>query len=186
MLASGTDTVSINPPGSWPLPAGAATQTTLAAILTQLGTPAQDGTAISAATLMSGGVGLNGWTSQGAYLLAAVNAKLPTLGPATIANSMPVVTPLPAAPVCGQKAIAVTNTAVVLGSGALTNGVIITAASSNAGTIYVGATGVNTTSSGTGTGYPLAPGTGISFAVANLSDLFINGTAADWVAYAGS
>src|SRR5271157_2582651 len=51
-----------------------------------------------------------------------------------------------------------------LPSQALVNGVVLTAKSANAGTIYVGPAGVTT-----GTGYPLAPGQSISYTVANLS-----------------
>ena len=63
-----------------------------------------------------------------------------------------------AAPKTGQKKIAVTNTAIVLGSGALVNGVVVKAKSTNTGPVFVGPTGVTTLDDGTGNGYALAPG----------------------------
>ena len=50
----------------------------------------------------------------------------------------------------GQKKIATTGTAVQLGSGALVNGVIITANINNVAPISVGPVGVNNTQDGTG------------------------------------
>ena len=211
-LASGTDTVSVAPPASWPLPTGAATAanqsteigylatiaSTASGARTVTGTVAatQSGAwsvaitgtaAISAVSLpLPTGAATSALQTTGNTSLATIAANTPALGPAGIAASVPVVTPLPATPLCGQKAIATTGTAIALGSGALTNGVVVIAQATNTGIIYVGASGVNTVSGGTGTGFPLSAGSGMSFAVANLSDLFINGTAADWVAYAGS
>lgn len=91
-----------------------------------------------------------------------------------------------AAPKTGQKKIAVTNTAIVLGSGALVNGVVVKAKSTNTGPVFVGPTGVTTLDDGTGNGYALAPGEAISFACADLSEIFINGTAPNAVYFAGN
>jgi hypothetical protein len=165
-------------PATIALPTGAASAANQATEIGYLQTIAS--TASGARTV----TGTLAATQSGVWSVSVGN--LPALGPAAIAGSLPVVTPLPATPVCGQKAIATTGTALALGSAALSNGVVVTAASSNAGTVYIGGAGVTTGTGGAGSGYPLAPGASTSFAVANLSDLFINGTAADWVAYAGS
>lgn len=86
----------------------------------------------------------------------------------------------------GQKAIATTNTAVALGSGALANGVVVKASAENAGPIFVGGSGVATTDDGTGDGYRLDAGDAMSFAVTNLSAVYINGTAGDFVYFGGN
>lgn len=86
----------------------------------------------------------------------------------------------------GQAKIAVTGTAVQLASNALSNGVIVTAKSTNTNPIVVGATGVANTTDGTGAGYILEAGASVSWAVDNTNRLFINGTAGDIVSYAGS
>jgi len=95
-------------------------------------------------------------------------------------------TPVPALPLSGQKKVSVSGTAVALGSGALHNGVVITAKTTNAGNIFVGLSGVLTTDDGTGNGYRLLPGQSISFAVADLSAIYINGTAGDSIYFAGN
>jgi hypothetical protein len=105
--------------------------------------------------------------------------------PISTANPVPVTTPI-SGPLTGQVAIATTGTALALGSATLANGVIVKAASTNAATILVGPSGVTNTNNGTGNGYPLAPGEAISFAAANLNQVFINGTAADFVSFAGN
>lgn len=87
---------------------------------------------------------------------------------------------------CGQKKIATTGTAVALGSGVLFNGIIVTAKTTNTAPVFVGASGVTTTDDGTGNGYRLEPGQSISFSVADISALFINGTAGDSVYFAGN
>lgn len=99
------------------------------------------------------------------------------------------VNPLVTAPLVGQSKIATTGTAVQLNGGtsqALTNGIIITAATGNAAVISIGGSGVNNTTGGTGNGYLLAAGASISFAITNTNDIYINGTAADYVSWAGS
>ena len=93
---------------------------------------------------------------------------------------------LVAAPLNGQAKIAVTNTAVQLGSNALTNGVIVTAKSTNAASITVGGSSVTSTVDGTGNGYILAAGASASWAVSNTNALWINGTSGDIVSFAGS
>lgn len=86
----------------------------------------------------------------------------------------------------GQTKIATTGTAVQLGTGALVNGVVITANLNNSGPITVGPAGVNNTQNGTGNGYMLYPGASMSYAVSNLSPVYINGTAGDFVTYTGN
>ena len=88
--------------------------------------------------------------------------------------------PLPAAPVTGQQVVA--TTAAALPANPLQNGLIVTALSTNTGTIYVGGGGVTA-----GSGYPLSAGQSISFAVANASGISIIGSnATDKIAFAGN
>lgn len=75
---------------------------------------------------------------------------------------------LPSAMLSGQQAA--TGTAAALPSGSLVNGVIVQALSTNTASVYVGKTGVTTS-----TGFELQPGQATSVAVANLSDVFIVG-----------
>jgi len=100
-------------------------------------------------------------------------------------TSLAVTTPL-AGPFAGQAKIAITGTAVQLGSNALSNGVILTAKSTNTAIIVVGGASVANTVDGTGNGYLLAAGASVSFAVSNSNALYINGTAGDIVSFAGS
>ena len=79
----------------------------------------------------------------------------------------------------GQQTV--TISAVALPSQALVNGIVITAPSGNTGTVYVGPAGVTT-----GNGYKLAPGSSISYAVTNVSAIYIIGTAADTVSFTGN
>lgn len=89
-------------------------------------------------------------------------------------------------PICGQIKIANTGTAIQLPNNTLSNGVIITAKSTNSAPISIGVSGVNNTVDGTGNGYILEAGNSVSFAVANLNSIYINGTANDIVSYASS
>lgn len=89
-------------------------------------------------------------------------------------------------PIVGQVTIATTATEVQLPSHALTNGVIITAKSSNTNSITIGGSGVTNIIDGTGNGYILEAGSSISFAVTNTDVLYINGTAGDLISFAGS
>lgn len=93
------------------------------------------------------------------------------------------------APLVGQSKVTVTATAVNLNGGTtqpLSNGIIITAAPSNATVISIGSSTVNNTTGGTGNGYLLQAGASISFAVTNTNDIWINGTSGDYVSWAGS
>ena len=92
-------------------------------------------------------------------------------------------------PLVGQSKIVSTGVAVRLNGGTsqpLTNGLIITALSTNTATIEVGGSGVTNTIDGTGNGYILAAGASVSFAVTNANDIYINGTSGDIVSWAGS
>ena len=88
--------------------------------------------------------------------------------------------------IAGQKAIATTGTAVQLGTGALVNGVTITANINNSAPMTVGPTGVTNTQTGSGNGYILQPGASMSFSISNLSPIYLNGTAGDFVSYTGN
>lgn len=106
-----------------------------------------------------------------------------------VAVSSPVQSVLVNSPLVGQSKIATTGTSLSLNSGTsqvLTNGLIITASSANAASIAIGASGVTNTGGGTGSGYLLAPGASVSFAIANTNQIYINGTSGDFVSWAGS
>lgn len=90
------------------------------------------------------------------------------------------------APAVGQAKIAVSGTAVQLGSNATPNGVVVTALSSNGASITVGGSGVTNTVDGTGNGYIIEPGGSGAFAVTNTNALYINGFIGDIVSFAGS
>lgn len=111
--------------------------------------------------------------------------NLGTLSAYTPSGTIAVAAPL-AAPVTGQAPIVTTGTAVGLPAAVLKNGAVIKAALTNVAPIFVGPAGVNTTNTGAGTGYPLTPGEAIGIAAANLSSIFINGTAGDFVQYVGN
>lgn len=61
-----------------------------------------------------------------------------------------------------------TSSAVALASQALVNGVVVTALSTNTNTVYVGPSGVTSS-----TGYPLIAGQSISFGVTNTDAIYI-------------
>src|SRR5579875_936932 len=86
-----------------------------------------------------------------------------------------------------QVKVATTGTAVPLASSSttLTQGVVVTANSSNVGTIFVGGSGVINTGGGTGNGYLLVAGASVSIPINNLNAVYINGTANDFVSYVG-
>lgn len=88
---------------------------------------------------------------------------------------------LSAAPVYGQKTVAVTNTAVVLQTHALTTGVIVQALAGNVGNVVIGDASVTTAN-----GFQLQPGQATSAAVTNTNALYVNGTAGDGVCFIGS
>lgn len=94
--------------------------------------------------------------------------------------------PLVSTAIVGQTKVAVTGTAVQLPSNALTNGVIITAYSTNATPIVIGGLGVTNTITGAGNGYILEAGGSVSAAITNTNVLYINGTANDFVSFIGS
>ena len=80
----------------------------------------------------------------------------------------------------GQQTCAAS--AAALPSQTLANGVVVTAKSTNTGTVYVGPLGVTSS-----TGYPLAAGQSISYAVANLSSVYIvDSVTTDAVAFTGN
>jgi len=75
----------------------------------------------------------------------------------------------------------VTASAVALAAQALVNGIIITAATTNTGTTYVGSATVTA-----GNGYALIPGQSVSYGVSNTNAVYIIGTASDKVYVTGN
>jgi len=80
----------------------------------------------------------------------------------------------------GQTSIAVTNTAVQMSTNTsqLKNGVIVQALSGNSDSIYIGASGVTTS-----TGFELQAGQATSLATDKLSNIYVNGTSGDGICY---
>jgi len=75
-----------------------------------------------------------------------------------------------------------TTSAVALPSTALVNGINLTSLANNTGTIYIGSSGVTTS-----TGYPLVGGQSMSYAVTNLNAIYMIGTnTTDVLAYTGN
>jgi hypothetical protein len=94
---------------------------------------------------------------------------------------------IPAAFVTGQSKIAVTGTAVQLGSNALTQGVLISALSTNTASITIGtSSSVTNVVNGTGNGAILTAGSTKSIAATNTNLIWINGTAGDIISFIGS
>lgn len=129
----------------------------------------------------SGTVAIASTASAGDPLIA-LSAPLPA-GQNLIGS---VQTPIPAGVVAGQIRIATTGTAVQLPGNALVNGIALKARTTNAANGFVGAAGVTTAYDGTGTGYPVEPGGAASFATANSSAIWVNGTAGDVFSYEGN
>lgn len=83
----------------------------------------------------------------------------------------------------GKKVVAVTGTAVVLGS-ASAKWVTVFAYRANSADVYVGGSTVdNSAVRDTGVGLPLAAGEKFTFPVDNIGDLYVNGTAGDGVRF---
>ena len=89
------------------------------------------------------------------------------------------------APFIGQSKVAATGTAVQLAANSLTNGVIVTAKSTNTAAMTVGGASVTNTVDGTGNGYVLEAGASISCAVDNTNRIYFNGTAGDIISFIG-
>jgi len=87
---------------------------------------------------------------------------------------------IPSAIADGEKDVAVTGTAVALGTTAAMKFVVLTAKSGNGATIWVG--GSSVTDDGD-TGNPLAAGESMTVYLADIADVYINGTATDGVTF---
>lgn len=89
--------------------------------------------------------------------------------------------------VSGKVAIITTGAAVALPSLPLQTGLSIKAGKGNANPIEIGG-GANLSSleSSSGNGFPLYPGDTISFGLSNSGAVWINGTAGDYVSFAGN
>lgn len=111
----------------------------------------------------------------------------PASFPSIDGSTVKAMQPIPAVVVTGQAVIAVTNTAVQLGSNALLNGLVIKAKSTNSASCgTVGKSGTTNTYDGTGNGYGLCPGEASSFAIPNSNLIFVNGTVGDIFTFEGN
>jgi hypothetical protein len=103
-----------------------------------------------------------------------------TCSPVTSSNPLTTGSAVPSAIIANSQTV--TTSAAALPSNALTNGVVLTAGSANAGTVYVGPAGVTTS-----TGYPLVAGQSISYAVSNTSAIYVLGVnTTDTVKFTGN
>lgn len=107
-----------------------------------------------------------------------------TVVPASAATPLPVVSTNPAIIYTDQQKV--TASAVALTAQALANGIIIKAKATNAGTVFVGGSGVNATYDGTGNGFPLDPGESIGFGVTDASVIYVIGILNDVISVAGN
>lgn len=89
---------------------------------------------------------------------------------------------LPTTPLTGQKTSTGTAVAISSTSQPLVNGVIVQALSTNAGLVYIGGSGVTSS-----TGFQLQPGQATSTAVANLNEVYvISVSSGDGICFIGS
>lgn len=94
---------------------------------------------------------------------------------------------IPSSFVTGQAKIAVTGTALQLGSNTLTQGVLISALSTNTASITIGtSSSLTNVVNGTGNGAILTAGSTKSVAATNTNLIWINGTAGDIISFIGS
>lgn len=92
--------------------------------------------------------GLQNWTTILSRIPSLVSGRVPVDGSGV---TQPVSTPMPASIIATQYKVTATATSV--GSGVLSNGVIIKARSTNVGTVFIGSSSsLTTTSDGTGNG----------------------------------
>lgn len=93
------------------------------------------------------------------------------------------VTPIP---IFGQVKIVSSGTAIQLGAGGLSNGIILQAKSTNTANLLLGGSSVTRGEDGSGNGFILEPGNSITFAAENANDIYVNGASGDILSYAGS
>lgn len=84
----------------------------------------------------------------------------------------------------GVTLVVVTGTAVALRAATTIKQVMVKARASNAGTVYLGKSGVTNDETATTGGLQLSPGDMVSFPETDLAHIFVNGTAGDGVSYA--
>lgn len=90
------------------------------------------------------------------------------------------------APRVGQKAVAVTGTAVAFSATSVplpTCSVLVYALAGNAAAVTVGGSGVTNTVSGAGNGFILEAGQSVVIMADDLADVYVNGTADDIVTF---
>lgn len=109
----------------------------------------------------------------------AATSALQTTGNTSLASLVTAVGGVQATIVSGQQTQA--GTATALGTGALLNGVRVKAKIGNSAPIYVGPSGVSTS-----TGYELNPSDDVLVQVNNLNAAFIVGTSGDGVSFVGN
>lgn len=153
-------------------------------------------TASSTSTLtITGGTGSISCVSQltGGTGGPTTNVNIAEVGGTAVTSPLPVTTTpatgvAPAALVqCPQAKVAVTGTAVQLGSVALPSGtLILTAGSNNAASIYIGPSTVSNSTGFATIGQELPPGVATAVYVSNTSAVWINGSAGDGVTCSGS
>ncbi|CAB4139677.1 hypothetical protein UFOVP352_9 [uncultured Caudovirales phage] len=125
-------------------------------------------------------------TNYGSYP-GLTNAQLASTTVNTSVNNTVIVKNLPTSRIkVGQVKLDVTDSQVQFPDGELINGVIIKASPLNSEVLFVGEDGVNTVNDGTGRGFFLSPGEATSLAIDNLKQIFIIGTANDFVSFIGS
>lgn len=125
-------------------------------------------------------------TNYGAYP-GLTQAQLTSTTVNTTVNNTVIVKSLPTSSIkVGQVKLDTTDVQVQFPGGELINGVIVKASPLNSDVLFVGIDGVNTVNDGTGKGFFLSPGEATSLAVEDLKQIYIIGTANDFVGFIGS
>lgn len=125
-------------------------------------------------------------TNYGTYP-GLTEAQLASTNVNTSVNNTVIVKNLPTSRMqVGQVRLDTTDSQVQFPGGELINGVIVKASPLNSDVLFVGVDGVNTVNDGTGRGFFLSPGEATSLAVDDLKQIFIIGTANDFVGFIGS
>ena len=118
--------------------------------------------------------------TNGLFVNPATGATFPVSGSVSVAGTVNTVASNPSSVYAGQQTCNIT--AAALPSQALANGVVVKALKTNTAIVYLGGPSVTTA-----TGYPLVAGESISYAVSNLSAVYlICQNATDVVAITGN
>jgi hypothetical protein len=136
---------------------------------------------VKQATGYNPGVVVYGKINTSSYSPIAVSAS----GAVSVTGTVTANLPSNSLIVTGQQKIGTTGTPVNLPNQTVLNRVTVKAYKGNTNDLYIGYSTVNNTGSGNGNGFILSPGETVTLYVGNTADLWINGTANDFLTWAG-